>query len=112
MFNFEKLDVYQRAAEFLALTATILESLPRGNAVIADQLKRAALSIVLNIAEAQGRSSSVDAARCYSIARGSAMECAAIVSAAKILKIVNEEQMSKANELLLRIVQMLSKMSR
>ena len=52
MFNFEKLDVYKCAIDFLALSAGIIEELPRGSGVLADQLKRAALSVPLNIAEA------------------------------------------------------------
>ena len=46
-FNFQKLDVYQRAIEFLAIAMTIIESLPRGCGALADQLRRAALSIPL-----------------------------------------------------------------
>ncbi|MEA2060653.1 MAG: four helix bundle protein, partial [Thermodesulfobacteriota bacterium] len=42
------------------------------------QLKRAAWSIPLNIAEGCGKSSINDKRRFYSISRGSAMECAAI----------------------------------
>ena len=42
---------------------------------------------MLNIAEAQGRSSPGEAARAYAIARGSAMECAAIIDAARVLNV-------------------------
>ena len=43
MLNFKKLDVYQCSIQLLALTADVLEALAKskGNAVIADQLKRA-----------------------------------------------------------------------
>ena len=51
----ERLDVYQKSTQFLALASTILDNLPKGNATLADQLKRAALYIILNIAEATGR---------------------------------------------------------
>src|SRR5437660_9099584 len=53
MLSFRKLDVYRCAIEFLALTAEAAEQIPRGNAVLLDQLRRAAVSIPLNIAEAQ-----------------------------------------------------------
>jgi hypothetical protein len=49
------------------------------DAELRDQLRRAALSVPLNIAEAAGRSSQPDAARHYAIARGSTMECAAVL---------------------------------
>jgi hypothetical protein len=42
MLSFQKLDVYQRAVEFLALTAQVSAEVPRGNAVLLDQLRRAA----------------------------------------------------------------------
>lgn len=53
----ERLDVYQCAIEFLAVSALIVDALPKGNAILADQLKRAALSIPLNIAEGAGKPS-------------------------------------------------------
>ena len=76
MLSFQKLHVYQRSIEFLALTLEILADLPRGNADLADQLLRAAQSQPRNIAEGAGRRSPADQARFYAHARGSAMEAA------------------------------------
>ena len=76
MLSFQRLDVYRCAIEFLALTAAAAEEIPRGPGALLDQLRRAASSIPLNIAEAAGRTGKADAARAYAIARGSAMECA------------------------------------
>jgi four helix bundle protein len=55
MLTFQRLDVYQRAIELLAVVSEIIEDLPRGHAERADQLIRAAESIVRNIAEGAGR---------------------------------------------------------
>ena len=52
MLSFQRLDVYQRAIEFLALVTDIVADLPKGNSERADQLGRAAESVVRNIAEA------------------------------------------------------------
>ena len=60
MLNFQRLDVYQRAVEFLALSAEAITKVPRGNAQLIDQLKRASTSIALNIAEANGRTTPAD----------------------------------------------------
>src|SRR4029453_11551395 len=80
MLSHERLDVYQRSIEFLASALRIAEKLPRGQAPLADQLRRAAMSIPLNIAEGSGRSpASADRTRFRGIARGSAMECGAIL---------------------------------
>jgi hypothetical protein len=46
MLSFQRLDVYQRAIEFLALVYDIVDVLPRGHADRADQLTRAAESVV------------------------------------------------------------------
>ena len=53
--------------------------MPKGHAVLRDQLERAYLSIVLNIAEGAGRRSHRDKGRFYTIARGSAMESLALI---------------------------------
>ena len=43
-FGFEKLDVYQRAIDFVAAAGQIIAELPSGYHAYADQLRRAALS--------------------------------------------------------------------
>ena len=110
MLSFQKLDVYQRGIEFLALTADISHDMPRGNAALLDQLRCAATSITLNIAEAAGRTGKADAARTYAIARGSAMECAAVMDALLLLKVVHSTRHQRGIELLERVVAMLTKL--
>ena len=78
MFGHEKFKAYELSISFLADAMKLLDQLPSGNAHIRDQLKRAASSIPLNLAEGSGKMSNKDKLRFYSIARGSAMECAAI----------------------------------
>ena len=112
MLSFQRLDVYRCAVEFLALAINLTARLPKGYASLADQLRRAALSGPLNIAEAAGRTSEADAARHYSIARGSAMECAAIMDALKLLSVMSDAEHAKASELLARMVAMLTKLCR
>ena len=109
-FAFERLDVYQRAIEFLVVVARIISELPGGNAALTDQLRRAALSVPVNVAEGVGRSSAADRRRHYAIARGSAMECAAILDACRVLQLSNPELLAQGRSLLLRVVQMLSKL--
>jgi four helix bundle protein len=52
MLDHERLEVYQLGIEFVASANDFIERLPRGRGYLADQLQRAALSIVLNTAEA------------------------------------------------------------
>lgn len=112
MLGHERLDVYQCSIEFLALSAQTLETFPRGYAHLADQLRRAALSIPLNIAEGAGKTTPEDQRRYYAIARGSSMECGAILDACRVLKLVETEKADKGKELLVRIVGMLTRMCR
>jgi len=111
MFGFQKLDVYRCASEFLAVGTHLADAAPRGYSSLADQLRRAAISIPLNIAEGSGKFDR-EARRFYTIARGSALECAAIVDAFEIVGVEAEEELGKARLLLDRIVAMLTAMVR
>lgn len=108
--NHEKLDVYKVSIEFLSLSFQILKNMPHGYGFLSDQLKRASLSIPLNIAEGNGKFSEKDKAKFYHIARGSATECAAILDAAQIMEILDSQQWQNGKTLLVRIVSMLCKM--
>jgi four helix bundle protein len=112
MFGFQNLDVYRCATEFLALSVPLTARPPRGYAALTDQLRRAALSIPLNIAEGSGKFER-DARRFYAIARGSALECAAIIDALAVVGMaVREEEIARGRELLDRVVAMLTVMVR
>ena len=112
VLTFQNLDVYKCSVQFLARAVELLESCPRGDGGLADQLRRAALSVPLNIAEGAGRISDPDAAGHYAIARGSAMECAAIVDALVVLRAIDDREHASAIDLLARVVAMLTTMIR
>ena len=112
MLDYERLDVYQRAIEHLAVAARMLNVMPKGQAVLSDQLKRASISIPLNIAEGSGKPDGPDRRRYMAIARGSALECGAIIDAARILGAATPSDANEAKVLLERIVSMLSRMCR
>ena len=87
----EKLQVYQMSIQFFAISANIWTGFPRGYAELVDQWKRAALSVPLNIAEASGRTGSLDNAKHFSIARGSTLECGAILDACNALNLIEKK---------------------
>ena len=107
----EQLDAYRAAVEFLGLAAGISEDFVRGYGSLADQLRRASLSIPLNIAEGYGKRSIADRSRYYDIARGSAHECGAVVDAARALGMIKDDHFGHAKQLLHRIISMLVKMT-
>ncbi len=109
-FAHEKLDVYRCATEHFVLAVRLAAGVPRGFGFLADQYRRAALSIPLNIAEGVGKTSEDDRRRYYAGARGSAMECAAILDAAELLGIADRQAAAAGKALLERIVQMLSRL--
>jgi four helix bundle protein len=110
--DYERLDVYQRAIEFLQLALRITSELPRGESDLRSQLKRAAMSIPLNIAEGSGKTGAADRARFHAIARGSAMECAALMDVCAIGGYASAEDARRGKELAARMVAMLSRMCR
>ena len=112
MLDYEKLDVYQRAIEHLVYVFKHLPLLPRGHSALADQWRRAAMSIPLNIGEGAGKTSAAERSHCYAIARGEAMECGAILDVVRLLHIVPDADLVHSKQLVVRIVEMLTKMCR
>lgn len=108
----ERLIVYQRACEFLALAMELITRMPKGQSALADQLKRASLSVSLNIAEGAGKTTRADAAKSFAIARGSALECGSILDACKIMQLIEEEHFYCGKKLLVAEVAMLTKLCR
>lgn len=77
-FDFENLRVYQKALEYVDFVYGITKSFPKTEAFsLADQFKRASVSICLNIAEGSG-GSKVEFNQFLKIARRSMRECIAI----------------------------------
>jgi len=75
MFTFEKLDVWQEAIAFADLIYTSTRDFPADERFgLTNQMRRAAVSISLNIAEGTSRISRADFARFLEIATGSVFE--------------------------------------
>ncbi len=72
MFDFEKLDVYQKAKQFNREVYSFLKNSKTIDYVSKNQLRRASLSIMLNIAEGSSRFSKPDRRNFFVISRGSA----------------------------------------
>jgi four helix bundle protein len=109
-FGFERLDVFVVAVEMVICVDEIAEGLPKGRGYMRDQLRRAANSVVLNIAEGAGEYSPGEKARFYRIAKRSATEAAAQVIVAARLGLTEGANVTPARELLHRVVSMLVRM--
>ena len=74
-FNFEKLDVWQRAVDLAAFIYDVTGKFPSDERFgITSQMRRAAVSVSSNIAEGSSRSSRQDFARFVELAVGSLYE--------------------------------------
>jgi four helix bundle protein len=111
VLDHERLDVYHLALDFLVFANGIIGALPRGRSHLADQLARASLSIVLNLAEGAGKHSKPDKRRYYLTARGSSTESAALLDVCLRLKLLDEAGHRTGKEMLVRIVSMLIKLA-
>ena len=107
VFDHQRLKVYQKSIDFIALAEEVISHLPRGRSYVADQLRRAAASIALNIAEGAGEFSPTDKARLYRIARRSATECAAILDLCERLELASRDHVASGHGMLREIISML-----
>lgn len=94
MFDFEKLIAYQKARDVNKKIQKLLID-KKISSFLRDQLYRASISMVINIAEGTGKLSKNDRKNFYVISRGSVFECASL------LEMFCDENIIKDNELTL-----------
>jgi four helix bundle protein len=102
-FDHERLRAYQEALKFAGWIEPLLAELS-GKVAARDQLERASTSIVLNIAEGNGKRSATDRCRYLDIARGSALECAACLDVLVIKNRLSQDTASEGKKILLGVV--------
>jgi len=107
VFDHEKLRAYQEALRFVAWVEPVLEGLSSKLAA-RDQLDRASTSVVLNIAEGNGKRSRPDRCRYLDIARGSIVESAACLDVLVVKKKLATEVADEGKQILLGVVSMVS----
>ena len=105
MFHFQTLDVYKCAVAFLPVAYSLSKL---GDAELASQLRRAALSIKPQHCRGN-RPVWEDERKLLVTARGSALESAAALDALAIIG-VTDSRIAEGHALLVRIVSMLTKM--
>ena len=106
----EQLDVYRLAIGYVAWVyekAGVLTGIHRP---ARDQWLRASQSIPLNIAEGNGKTARADRRRYFEVARGSALECAAIQDVLVVGKALDREESRERKIELDRITAMLSRL--
>lgn len=115
MFKFERLRVYQLALDYIDLVYDVADKLPRSEQYnLSDQIKRAATSIALNVAEGSTGQSDPEQGRFLSMAIRSLLEtvaCRHIIERRKYLKEHQEllQQLRELSETLARALQAMRK---
>ena len=110
IFDHERLDVYRLAIPYVTSSYRIAKLLNGPERHARDQWLRAAQSIPLNIAEGNGKQSLKDKNRFFEIARGSALECAAIHDILSAFEAIDSELNRDGKTKLKRIVSMLTRL--
>jgi len=110
----ESLDVYKLELSFISWVTALIQEAKKARDVsvaeVRDQLDRSSLSSLLNTAEGNGKRQRHLRARYFDDARGSATESAACLDAIVAKGAASPERIQAGKDMLLRIVQMLTKM--
>ena len=104
--------IYQDALVLCSNAQQHIETLPRGFAYLADQLKRAVSSIALNFAEGYGKNSRKEQRRFFAMAKGSTNEVGAIMDIAFRLEMISENNHLRALEKCDYLARMLTRFRR
>ncbi len=104
LLDHERLDCYAVAIELAAMVPGLTKT---ARPSLRDQLERAAASIALNLAEGCGRRTRRDRLHFFSMAQGSATECAAAIDLLRVNGHVTPADATRAKHKVTRIVQML-----
>ena len=109
-FDHERLDVYRLLIDYVARSFEAAQPLEGLHRHARDQWLRVAQSIPLNIAGGNGKRSLIGSNRFLDVARGSALECAAIQDVLVRTKGVKVQDDAEVKVVLHRIVAMLTRM--
>ena len=110
MHNFEKLNVYTRALDVVDYIYEITKRYPKEELfLVVNQIRRAAISITLNIAEGSGRSKK-EFVHFLNISRTSAYECTSLIQISLRRKYINQEEYEYLYNELEIIIKMLNKL--
>jgi four helix bundle protein len=106
-----KLDVFKFSQELAMERYKITKLLPDSEKfAMVQQIRRAALSVHLNIAEGCSRKSKADRKRFFEISRGSVIEIDAAIGIAHKLTYVKSEQLQTLGENIIKTFKLLSGM--
>lgn len=111
IFDFERLKVYEMGLEFARKVFNLTKGLTRDYQFsLGNQLRKAALSIVNNIAEGSGKISKKEKSQFYRISLSSARECIPMLTILGKEKLVLEVEHNNLREDCIHICNMLGRL--
>jgi len=111
-FNFEDLDVYNKAVDLVSDVYLLTKTFPKEEMFgLTSQLRRAAVSISLNISEGSARSKK-DFSRFIDMARGSVFECVTLLQILLKQRYVGQKNFVDLKDKLTDLSKMLSGLRR
>lgn len=112
LFNFEKLDVYQKTLDIIDEVYDLTDKFPKDEIYgLVSQLKRASTSIALNISEGSG-SSDKNFNRYVGIAGNSLNECIVCLTIAKRREFITKKEDFELRKEFIVIAKMLTNLSK
>ncbi len=107
--NFEKLRIYKQSLKLVNLIYKVTKKFPKSEYyALTDQLKRAVISIPLNIAEGQGRKSDKERRQFLTISRGSLYETLAIIDIADQQEYISSKTRENIREKIFNLLRQLN----
>ena len=111
--NFEKLPIYKDSKVLANMILSLTKIFPKEEKYgLSSQIRRAAISVPLNIAEGQGRKTRKDHRQFLLIARGSLYEVIAILGICLDQKIINKEMNQNIRKQIENVLKQLNGMVR
>ena len=110
VFSHEKLRVYRLSVEYLTVALKLAEKIRDPD--LRGQMKQAAMSMPLNIAEGAGKLRPMDKNRYFATARGSALESAAALDVACATNDITVQEADMGKDILRRIAGMLTRLGK
>lgn len=111
-FNFEDLDVYNKAIDFVSDIYLLTNKFPKNEIFgLSGQLRRASVSIPSNISEGSARTKK-DFCRFIDIARGSVFECVTLLTISLKQNYISESKFRNVRDNLTDLSKMLSGLKR
>jgi len=107
--NHKKLNVWKEGINLVKMIYKLTESFPKNEIFcLSNQLRRASVSVVSNLAEGASRKTKAERIRFYEISRSSIVEIDTQIEIAKELKLINENQLTELENKISHIFSMLS----